>query len=296
MARTYVALWGTLVALVVTLTGSVVAGGAVIIAGLLVGVPKAWTWAHDQLGAGLWLIGLTLAAAGEIIWVTGGASAHGTLSTHSGSRTALVLTLVGGFVAVLGYFRRWGTGGSSAAGTSVRNERRGCRARGGGAAREARAAARGRAAGRSSRLGDLHELESFRVDAEPAPGPHRRRGPARESHPEQGAVHRHLGVQQQPGPGPAHADRPVAELLERIDPPGDDRRLGTGPWKRSLSARVGSSIASASSTSRIFIVSAVRSSAARSGSSSGEVTRPASSGQSRSGERRIAIPISSSSG
>ena len=120
VARTYVATWGALAAIALTLTGSVPAGGAVTIACLLIGAPKAWTWTHDRLSVGAWLAALALTAIGWIMWATGGASAHGTLNTHTGSSTALDLAAIGGVVALLSDYRRWGTAGSNVAGNTPR--------------------------------------------------------------------------------------------------------------------------------------------------------------------------------
>ncbi len=111
VARTYVATYGALAALFVTLAGQVRVSGAIVAACLLVGAPKAWTWTHDRFGAGLWVLAAALLGAGELAWASGPA-ARETLVHHGNPGSALALVFIGGLVALVGFFRRWGTGGN----------------------------------------------------------------------------------------------------------------------------------------------------------------------------------------
>ena len=111
VARTYVAEYGSLAGLAVTLAGQIQLGVAIVAVCLLIGLPKAWTWANDRLGSGLWVLGAVLLIAAEIAWGGGGA-ARDTLSHHGSPGSAMVLTFIGGVVALLGFYRRWGTGGN----------------------------------------------------------------------------------------------------------------------------------------------------------------------------------------
>ncbi len=111
VARTHVATYGALVALLVTLAGQVQLGAAIGAACLLVGAPKAWTWTHDRLGAGLWVIAAALLVDGELAWASGPA-ARETLAHRGNPGVALALVFIGGLVSLVGYFRRWGTAGN----------------------------------------------------------------------------------------------------------------------------------------------------------------------------------------
>lgn len=111
VARTYVATYGALAGLFVTLAGQVHAGVAIVAACLLVGAPKTWTWTHDRLGAGLWVLAAALLVAGEVTWASG-PTARATLAHHGNPGSALALVFIGGLVALVGFFRRWGTGGN----------------------------------------------------------------------------------------------------------------------------------------------------------------------------------------
>ena len=235
-----------------------------------------------------------------VAWAGGGAARAIVTHHHGHVGTAQALALIGVFIGLLACFRRWGTGGArghvavhdaqdaAILSEAVRRDGRGqgTGRDGAGGRRRTRPRARRRvparplddrraaalesagALGREPRLGDLHQLEAAGVDPEPAAraAPAAWAGAGRVTPSSEPSI-----VTSGCSSSPARARRTPTDqwpscLSASIRPATIACRLGTGPWKRSLSARVGSSITSASSTSRIFICSAVRSSAASSGS------------------------------
>jgi hypothetical protein len=99
-------------AVLLVVLASVQAGAAVALVALAVGMPRTWLWANDRASAFSWGLAVVLLAAGEIAWLAGGTSARHSLSSKGDPGAAALLIGVCGFVALLGYFRRWGTSGN----------------------------------------------------------------------------------------------------------------------------------------------------------------------------------------
>ena len=182
-----------------------------------IGAPKAWTWANDRFGAGLWSISAILLIASAVAWASKGAARSVVTHHHGHVGTAQALALIGVFVGLIACYRRWGTGGArghvavhDAQDAAILSEavRREGRGQGPGAdapgVRQGHRRCAGRRVparplvdrragrlelagplGRELRLSDLDQLEAARVDPEAASGPYRRRGPPREGDPEQ---------------------------------------------------------------------------------------------------------------
>jgi hypothetical protein len=100
------------VALLLSGLTSAQAAAAVALAALVVGAPKAWVWGHDRLSGFSWGLAAALLVAGEVAYMSGGRAARVSLASKGHAGAAGLLIAACAVVALVGFFRRWGTRGN----------------------------------------------------------------------------------------------------------------------------------------------------------------------------------------
>jgi hypothetical protein len=109
--------WGSIgvgvVAFIVSFA-QVEAGAALAVVSLALGVPRSWTWANDRFSSLTWVVAVAMLVVGEILFIVGGPAIRRTSGSGHGPGAASILVAFSSAVAVVGYYRRWGTAGNAA--------------------------------------------------------------------------------------------------------------------------------------------------------------------------------------
>jgi hypothetical protein len=100
--------------LIAVALGAVEVGAAFALVGLVLGVPRAWTWANDRASSMLWSVAVGLLVAAEVTYASGDSAARRGFGAHGGAGSAALLVFACTVALLIVTFRRWGTAGNVA--------------------------------------------------------------------------------------------------------------------------------------------------------------------------------------
>jgi len=114
--RSPVRQWGSIgigIAAFIVSFAQIEVGAALAVISLALGVPRSWTWSGDRLSSLTWVIAVAMLIVGVALDIFGSDAIRRTAGGGHSPGAAAILVAFSSAVAIVGYYRRWGTTGNT---------------------------------------------------------------------------------------------------------------------------------------------------------------------------------------